>query len=183
MAKVSIVEWSWILFFVDRNPFFGPTRNFEIALKTAIFQIFGYARTGTSVNESPFELWKKESQIWGKILWEKKTELQHFLDFFESWKKQSLRNVGTLFFHNVCHPYLGLCFFQSWHFLTPLSHSSSYVLDPGFRLRLPGMLWHYYLHQMKLFKDFDPKKSNLVDMLIMQYAVTIKLQKNYFFNC
>ena len=39
------------------------------------------------------------------------------------------------------------------------------------------MLRHYYLHQMKLLIDFDPKKSNLVDMLIMQYAVTFKLQK------
>ena len=50
-------------------------------------------------------------------------------------------------------------------FLPHISPTSSYVLEPGFWLWLPGMLWHYYLHQMKLFKDFDPKKSNLRSML------------------
>ena len=34
--------------------FFGPTPDFEIALKTAIFKIYGYARNGTSVNKNPF---------------------------------------------------------------------------------------------------------------------------------
>ena len=34
------------------------------------------------------------------------------------------------------------------------------MLEPGFRRWLPGMLWHYKLHQMKLFKDFAPKKSS-----------------------
>ena len=52
MAKVSIVKWSRKWFFVDRTPFFGPTPDFEIALKTAIFKIFGYARNGTSVNKN-----------------------------------------------------------------------------------------------------------------------------------
>ena len=54
MAKVSIVKWSQKLIFVDGTPFFGPTPDFEIALKTAIFKIFGYARNGTSVNKNPF---------------------------------------------------------------------------------------------------------------------------------
>ena len=35
------------------------------------------------------------------------------------------------------------------------------MLEPGFRIWLPGILWHYNLHQTKLFKDFAPKKSNL----------------------
>ena len=54
MAKVSIVKWSQKLIFVDRTPFFGPTPDFEIALKTAIFKIFGYVRNGTSVHKNPF---------------------------------------------------------------------------------------------------------------------------------
>ena len=54
MAKVSIVKWSQNWIFVDGTPFFGPTPDFEIALKTAIFKIFGYARNGTSVNKNPF---------------------------------------------------------------------------------------------------------------------------------
>ena len=54
MAKVSIVKWSQKWIFVDGTPFFGPTPDFEIALKTAIFKIFGYARNGTSVNKNPF---------------------------------------------------------------------------------------------------------------------------------
>ena len=54
MAKVSIVKWSQKLIFVDGTPFFRPTPDFEIALKTAIFKIFGYARNGTSVNKIPF---------------------------------------------------------------------------------------------------------------------------------
>ena len=37
MAKVSIVKWSQKWIFVDRTPFFGPTPDFEIALKMAIF--------------------------------------------------------------------------------------------------------------------------------------------------
>jgi hypothetical protein len=38
MAKVYIVKWSQKLIFVDGTPFFGPTPDFEIALKSAIFQ-------------------------------------------------------------------------------------------------------------------------------------------------
>ena len=41
MAKVSIVKWSQKWIFVDGNPFFGPTPYFEIALKPAVFKIFG----------------------------------------------------------------------------------------------------------------------------------------------
>ena len=52
MAKVFIVKWSQKLIFVDGTPFFGPTPDFEIALKTAIFKIFGCARNGTSVNKN-----------------------------------------------------------------------------------------------------------------------------------
>ena len=36
-ANVSIVEWSQKWIFMDGTPFFGPTPDFEIALKTAIF--------------------------------------------------------------------------------------------------------------------------------------------------
>ena len=36
------------------------------------------------------------------------------------------------------------------------------MLEPGFRLWLPCIIWHYNLHQTKLLKDFAPKKSNLV---------------------
>ena len=54
MAKVFIVKWFKKLIFVDGPPFFGPTPDFEIALKMAIFIIFGYARNGTSVNKNPF---------------------------------------------------------------------------------------------------------------------------------
>jgi hypothetical protein len=38
---------------VDGTPFFGQTPDFEIALKTAILKIFGYARNGTSINKNP----------------------------------------------------------------------------------------------------------------------------------
>ena len=65
---------------------------------------------------------------------EKKTESQHFLD--SVYFQQNPRNVGT-----------------------PLCATSSYVLEPGFWLWLPDMLWHYILHQMNIFKDFDPKTS------------------------
>ena len=54
MAKVFIVKWSQKWIFVDGTPFFGPTPDFEIALKTAIFKIHGYAKNGTSVNKIPF---------------------------------------------------------------------------------------------------------------------------------
>ena len=52
MAKVLIVKWSQNMIFVNGNPFFGPTPDFEIALKTAIFKILGCARNGTSVNKN-----------------------------------------------------------------------------------------------------------------------------------
>ena len=54
MAKVSIVKWSQKWIFADEFPFLGPTPDFEIALKPAIFKIFGYARNGTPVNKIPF---------------------------------------------------------------------------------------------------------------------------------
>ena len=54
MAKVSIVKWPQKWIFVDGTLFFRPTPDFEIAFKTAIFKIFGYARNGTFVNIIPF---------------------------------------------------------------------------------------------------------------------------------
>ena len=41
MVKVSIVKWSQNIIFLDGNLFFGPTPDFEIALKTAILKILG----------------------------------------------------------------------------------------------------------------------------------------------
>ena len=52
MPKVSIVKRSQNMIFVNVNPFFGPTPDFEIALKTAFFKIFGRARNGTSINKN-----------------------------------------------------------------------------------------------------------------------------------
>ena len=40
--------------FCGWNSLFWADPDFEIALKTAIFKIFGYARNGTSVNKNPF---------------------------------------------------------------------------------------------------------------------------------
>ena len=40
------------MIFVNGNPFFGPTPDFDIAMKTAIFKISGCARNGTSVNKN-----------------------------------------------------------------------------------------------------------------------------------
>ena len=82
---------------------------------------------------------------------------------FQLWKKQSQRNVGTLFFFTAFLPYVwNSVFFQSGNVRTPPDPTSSCMLEPGFRILLPGILWHYNLHQMKLFKDFAPKKSNLI---------------------
>ena len=53
MAKVYIVKWSQNMIFVDGNLFFGPTPDFERALKTAFFNIFGCARNGTSRQQKP----------------------------------------------------------------------------------------------------------------------------------
>ena len=47
MAKVS-VKWSQNMIFVDRNPLFVQTPDFENALQTAIFDIFGCARKSCS---------------------------------------------------------------------------------------------------------------------------------------
>ena len=55
MAKVSIVKWSQNMILVDRNPFFDPTPDFEIALEVAILKIFWCAGNGTSVNKNPVE--------------------------------------------------------------------------------------------------------------------------------
>ena len=52
MAKVSSVRCFQKLIFVDGNPFFGPIPDLESALKTAIFEIFGCARNGTSVHKN-----------------------------------------------------------------------------------------------------------------------------------
>ena len=52
MAKVSIVKWSLKWIFVDGSAISRIPNDFEIALKTAIFKIFGYARNGTSVNKN-----------------------------------------------------------------------------------------------------------------------------------
>ena len=87
MAKVSIVKWSQKWIFVDRTPFFGPTPDFEIALKTAIFKIFGYARNGTSVNKKPFLRPQNNRYFchitimkWSRI--NKKSIKGHFLRYF-----------------------------------------------------------------------------------------------------
>ena len=45
--------------------------------------------------------------------------------------------------------------FRSEMLGTPFSITSSYVLESWFWLELPNMLWHYYLHQTKLFKDLN----------------------------
>ena len=37
-------------------------------------------------------------------------------------------------------------------------------------LWLPDMLWHYFLRQMKHLKDFDPKKRNLLQSLLLPTA-------------
>ena len=52
MAKLYIVKWSQNMIFVNGNPFFGPTKDFENTMKTAIFKIFGYVRNGTSINKN-----------------------------------------------------------------------------------------------------------------------------------
>ena len=78
-----------------------------------------------------------ESQTWGGNV-VKKTGTQLFVDsvFSRAGQKQSPKKVGT-----------------------PLSVISSYMLDPGFWIWLPDILWHYNLHRFKLFKDFALKKS------------------------
>ena len=68
-----------------------------------------------------------------------------------------------------------LFFFQSKNFRTFLSVTSSYMLEPGFRMWLPGILWHYNLHQTKLVKDFAPKESNLVFDLLLPSLTFYKL--------
>ena len=52
MAKVSIVKWSQKWIFVARTPFFSLTPDLKIALKTAIFKYFWYARNDTSGNKN-----------------------------------------------------------------------------------------------------------------------------------
>ena len=53
VAKVSIVKWSQKWIFVDGNAFFGLPYDFQITLKTAILQIFGYARNDTAGHKIP----------------------------------------------------------------------------------------------------------------------------------
>ena len=108
-------------------------------------QYIGGSRRESSLKISVLK--KTESQIWGEMLW-KKTESQHFLD--------------SVYFHNISPHIWDSDFFQSWNFQTPLSPASSCVFEPAFQLWLPDMLWHYSLHQIKLFNDFGLKKSNLM---------------------
>ena len=54
IAKVSIVKWSQNWSFVARNPIFGLTPDFKIALKNAILKKNWHARNGTSVNKNLF---------------------------------------------------------------------------------------------------------------------------------
>ena len=80
------------------------------------------------------------------------------LCFFPALKKTESTKNWDSFFSQHFPPMSGT---QSWNFQTPLSVTSSYMLEPGFRIWLPVIPWHYNLHQTKLFKDFAPKKSNL----------------------
>ena len=54
MIKVYIVKWSQKWIFVDASDISGIPEYFLIALKTAIFKIFGNARNGISVNKNLF---------------------------------------------------------------------------------------------------------------------------------
>jgi len=54
LSKVSIVKWSQKWIFVDGNAFFGLPFDLKNTLKTAILQIFGDARAGTSGHKNPF---------------------------------------------------------------------------------------------------------------------------------
>ena len=56
VAKVSIVKWSQNWTFLDRKHFFGLPYDLKFALKTAIFQKFGYARNDTSGHKNLFLL-------------------------------------------------------------------------------------------------------------------------------
>ena len=78
-------------------------------------------------------------------------------------KLWTIINVGStiilwwsLFFHNIPPPHLELFLssFQNWKVWTSLSLTSSYILKPGFRLWLPGMLWHYW--QFPISGPTDP---------------------------
>ena len=89
-------------------------------------------------------------------------------NFFQSWKKTESKKCKDSFFSflffflTTFPPISGTLFFFSE--LKCSDFSLSYFLlcmEPGFRLWLPDMLWHYSLHQLKLFKDFDPKKSHI----------------------
>ena len=61
---------------------------------------------------------------------------------------------GLCFFHSNIPPCLGLWFFFIAEIFGLLSVTSSYMLQSGFRIWLPGILWHYNLHQTKLFRGF-----------------------------
>ena len=95
----------------------------------------------------------------------------HFLGGFPDLEKNAVhKKWGLCFFHSISLPCLGHVIFQSTNFWTPLSVTSSYMLEPGFYIWLPGILWYYNLHQTNLFKDFAPKKSNLVNSLVKTLA-------------
>ena len=102
---------------------------------------------------------------------------------FQSWKKTESMKCGDSVFFTAFPPHVwDSVFFQSWNVQTPLSPTSSCILEPGFWLWLPGVLWHYNLHQMKL-KDFAPKKNNLlmIDWLMIDwFVIDLQLIYNWF---
>ena len=107
---------------------------------------------------------KTESQTWGGNA-VKKNRVPTFLwlCFFLALEKNRVDEMwGLVFFHSISPHVWDSVFFHSWNGRTPLSPTSSCILELVFRLWLPSMLWHYNLHQTKLFKDFAQKKSNLV---------------------
>ena len=55
--------------------------------------------------------------------------------------------MGTLFFSEHFPPCLGLCFFQSWNFLTTLGQTSSCLLEPGFWILTKGVKRQPVRHQ------------------------------------
>ena len=119
-----------------------------------------------------------------------KKQSPHFswtLFFSGSGKKQSPGEVGTLFFFTAFPSHVwDSVFFRAENFWTPLSVTSSYMLEPGFWIWLPGILWHYNLHHTKFFKDFAPKKSNLrADILKVDFfsRSNFRLKKNCARKC
>ena len=100
----------------------------------------------------------------GKCCEKNRVPTFHRLCFFPALENRVKEMWGLCFFSTAFPPphVWDSVFFYSLNVHTPLSPTSSCILEPGFRLWLPVMLWHYNLHQTKLFKDFAPKKSNLI---------------------